>query len=370
MRDVRVVIGALAVLVLISTGMLFGMVQQAVALPSGSSGTMTFGVMDSRISYGIPSYDNLQVQDADLSMLLSTDASCIAAHIGYAPWLSRPVDSSSISLVNNVIGQIKGAGKCLVMADASSESYRTSPIPWAQFKTAWVQRVATLARLYHPNYYVVVKELRWYGPMISDAATNPQVLSASQWVALTAALVAAVHAVSPNTKVGVSVDANSLSSPQYQSLYTRYLLGVSHLRGLSFIGFDIYETSDQTATQSYLAQHGSGGKDVWISEAWSSPTPGTSADAGSDAQWMSQIYQFGTQIHAKFLIPFYTDLFSSYTWDTNPTDIAANYANRQPVFYTYQSLAQLHGTPQPGLSTYAASQVAMGAVAREGRPQA
>jgi hypothetical protein len=277
-------------------------------------------------------------------MLFSTDATCVAAHIGYGPWLASPQDTATISMINGVMKQISGAGKCLVMADAASESYRTAPIPWAQFKTAWVQRVTTLAKLYHPNYYIVVKELDWYASMISDAGTNPQVSSAGQWVTLTATLAAAVHAVSPQTKVGVSVDASALNSPQYQPLYTSYLEGVSRLPGLSFIGFDMYTTSDQTATQTYLSQHGSGGKDVWISETWSSPQPGTSADAQSDAAWITQIYQFGTQIHAKFLIPFYTDLFASYTWDTNPTDIVNNYANREPVFYTYQSLAVLHGT--------------------------
>jgi hypothetical protein len=320
----------------------------ATAVQPGQPVAMTFGVMDTRISYGIPSYDTQAVQNADLSMLFSTDASCVDVHVGFAPWLARPVDTATVSTVSNVIGEIRGAGKCLVMADASSESYRANPIPWSQFKTAWVQRVATLAKLYHPDYYIVVKELRWYGPMISDAATNPSVQSAAQWVALTQALAKAVHFVSPNTKVGVSVDASSLASPQYQALYTKYLLGVSHLPGLAFIGFDVYDASDQAATQSYVDSYGTGGKDVWIPETWSSPNPGTSADAASDAQWMAQVYQFATQIHASFLIPFYTDLFSSYTWDTNSTDIVNSFANREPVFYSYQSLAELYGTTQSG----------------------
>jgi hypothetical protein len=322
---------------------------QAVVRPKAAR-SMTFGVMDPRVSYGIPSYNTAQVQEADLNMLFSTDASCVKTDIGYAPWLSSPVDSGTISLVSGVVAQIRAEGRCLVLADASSESYRSAPIPWAEFKTAWVQRVTTLAQLYHPDYYIVVKELSWYGPMISDASTNPLATSPSQWIGLTQALITAVQAVSPATRIGVSVGANSLTNPQFEGLYTSYLEGVSRLPGLSFIGFDIYGASDQSATQSYLEAHGIGGKQVWISETWSSPEPGTSADAQSDATWINEIYAFATQIHASFLIPFYTDLFSSYTWDANPTDIVDNYGLRQPVFYAFQSLAEQHGTPAPALA--------------------
>jgi len=227
------------------------------------------------------------------------------------------------------------------MADAASESYRTTPIPWAAFQTAWVQRVSTLAALYQPDYYIVIKEPRWYGPMISDATTNPLVSEPSQWVALTQELIAAVQAASPNTKIGVSIDADSLVDPQYQALYDGFIQGVSQLSGISFIGFDVYGPSDETAAQSYLAQYGSGGKDVWIAETWSNPD-GTALNGipADDASWMTNdIYPFAQSIGAKFLIPFYTDDFSSYSWDTSPTDIVNNYAMMQPVYFAFQSLA-------------------------------
>ncbi len=291
---------------------------------AASSGTMTFGVLDPRISYRIPSYNTLAVQDADLGMLLSTGASCVRTDIGYAPWLA-PTNPATISLVTSVVGQIRSADKCLIVADAGSESYRTTPIPWAAFQTAWIQRVSTLAALYKPDYYIVIKEPRWYGPMISDASTNPLVAEPSQWITLTQELIASVQAVSPGTKIGVSADAGSLDDPKYSALYDGFLQGVSALPGLSFMGFDVYGPSDETATLTYLSDYGSGGKDVWVSETWSTANGSAlNGNPADDGTWMSgDIYPFAASIHAAFLIPFYTDDFSSYAWDTNPTDIVA-----------------------------------------------
>jgi hypothetical protein len=198
---------ALSLLTLLLFSMLSGF--DAHLAVAAQPSDLTFGVLDSRVSYGIPSYNNQQVQDADLNMLISTGASCIRTDIGYAPWLTT-TDPATISLVDNMVGQIKSDQKCLIIADAGSETYRTTSIPWAQFMPAWVQRVQTLAARYQPDYYIVVKEPRWYIPTISDATTNPLVQSASEWVTLTQELITAVHAVSPNTKIGASVDANSL----------------------------------------------------------------------------------------------------------------------------------------------------------------
>ena len=349
---------ALSALLLLS--MLAGFeARPAAATPQGD---MTFGVLDPRVSYGIPSYNNLQVQDAALRHVISTGASCIRTDIGYEPWLA-PTNPATISLIDNVVGQIRTAQKCLVLADAGSESYRTTPIPWAQFEPAWVQRVQTLAQRYQPDYYIVVKEPRWYIPMISEATTNPLVSNATEWVDLTQQLITAVQAVSPNTKIGVSVDANSLNTPKFAPEYTAYIQGVSQLPGLSFIGFDTYSSTDQTTTQSYLTQYGSGGKDVWISEAWSTPNGSAlNGDPNQDAQWMASMYGFASSIHATFLIPFYTDDFASYTWDTKPADIIGNYGMRQPVYSAFQSLADQYGIRPVGVPEFNSSMMSVGAV--------
>ncbi|HZW58485.1 MAG TPA: hypothetical protein VFF30_19510 [Nitrososphaerales archaeon] len=67
----------------------------------------------------------------------------------------------------------------MIIADASSETYRNNPLPWAQFKEAWAERVQAIESLYHPDYYLIIKEPGWYIAMVSDARTNPQFPSPS-----------------------------------------------------------------------------------------------------------------------------------------------------------------------------------------------
>jgi len=270
-------------------------------------------------------------------MLLSTGAQCIRVDIGYGPWLSN--DQATISLVDSVVDSIRSAGRCLIIADASSESYRGGgALPWAQFKLAWVQRVSTLAARYHPDYYIVIKEPGWYVPMVSDARTNPLFQNVSDWLGLTQSLTAAVLSASPSSKVGVSIAADSLNHADAK-FYASYLDQAQSLPGVSFLGFDVYTSSGRSATMNYLAQNPPA-KAIWIAEAWSAPTPGKSNSPQSDAQWMGSIYSFAKQIGAQFLIPFYTDQFASYGFDTNPSDIVAAYSRRTQVYYAFESLAK------------------------------
>jgi hypothetical protein len=293
---------------------------------------MGFGVVDEAASYGIPSYKNSAVQQADLAMLLSTGAQCVRLDIGYAPWLTN--NKATISLVTSVVNSIRSAGKCLIIADAGSESYRgTGELTWAQFIAAWPQRVSTLAALYHPDYYIVVKEPGWYVPMVSDSTTNPAFQSASSWLSLTQTLASAVQKASPKTVVGVAVGADDIKNQP--AFYSAYLNGVQGMVG--FIGFDIYDTIGQTATTNYLTAN-SPKTAVWIAETWSNPNPTTSAQAQSDAAWMKSIYQYGQQIGARMLIPFYTDLFSGYTVPTTTSSLTAFYSGRTPVFTEFKNV--------------------------------
>jgi hypothetical protein len=303
-----------------------------------STAPVVLGLIDARASYGIPGYDTVKVQQADLKMIYSANPSCVRIDIGYAPWLSN--SQGAISLVDGVVSSVRSSGKCLIIADAASESYRSGgQIPWSEFKVAWVQRVQTLAARYKPDYYIVVKEPGWYAPMISDIATNSLTQNPGEWIQLTQALASSVMSVSPTTRVGIAVAADSLRSKP--SLYVPYLNGCSQLTSLSFIGFDIYTATGQTATQNFLALNGVGSKAVWIAEAWSSEPP--SGTPQGDAQWMSSIYQYAVQIHARVLIPFYSDLFADYTLSsqTNATSIVSLYNNRTPVFHAFQSLPRL-----------------------------
>jgi hypothetical protein len=307
-------------------------------------GSMSFAVLDQSISYGIPSYNTQAEQQADLSMLVSTGAQCIRVDIGFGPWLDG--QTATQSLINSTISSIKATGKCLIIADAASETYRNGgAIPWSQFKVAWVQRVSTLAALYHPTYYIVIKEPGWYSPFVSDATTNPLYLSATDWVGLTQNLTSAVLAASPSTKVGVSVAAGSINKVS-QAFFTQYLNGVQAVSGLSFIGLDIYGQTGQTAAENYLtANHPQ--KAVWIAETWSSPFQTTLGQAQSDAQWITSIYQFGHSIGATMLMPFFTNLFSGYTVPTSTNSLITFYQGRTPAFTQFSAVVAgtLPGNP-------------------------
>jgi hypothetical protein len=317
--------------------------QALVQWKPSQNASMSFQVLFNRASYGNleTSYNTAAVQEADLSMLESTNAQCVRIDLGYAPWLQN--DQAAITEMTSLVQSIKAAGKCLVIADASSESYRGGgAIPWTQFQQAWVQRVSTLASLYHPDYYVVIKEPGWYVPMVSDAKTSPAFQNLTSWIGLTQTLASTVISASPNTKVGVSVAADSLASNP--SDYIPYLTGVEKLSGISFLGFDVYDPAGFTSTQSFLTQYGAGGKDVWIAEAWSGD--GTSVFDASraqlDAEWMRVLYYFAQEEHAVAVMPFYTDLFSSYSLTgTGPTDsaqIISLYQQRTPVFSEFQAV--------------------------------
>jgi len=292
-------------------------------------------VVDESASYGIASYKNSAAQPADLSMLVSTGAQCVRVDIGYAPWLPGG-NTSQKQLVSSVVNSMRSQGKCLIVADAASESYRNGGcLDWAQFKVAWVQRVATLAALYHPKFYIVVKEPGWYVPMVCDAATNPLFQSVSDWIGLTQNLTNAVRTASPKTQIGVAVSAGYTAIDP--AFYGQYLDQVQHVSGISFIGFDIYSSSDQATVQNYLYANPPS-KPIWIAEAWSNSNMTTSAQAQSDAQWMKSFYSYAQSINARMLIPFYTDLFSGYTVPTNSSALVAFYQGRTPVYTEFHNV--------------------------------
>ena len=297
-------------------------------------GPMTFAVLDQSISYGVSSYATPAEQQADLSMLLSTGAQCIRVDISFGPWLTNQTNVQS--LINSSVGAIKATGKCLIIADAASESYREGAIPWSQFKVAWVQRVSTLAALYHPDYYIVIKEPGWYLPFVSDAGSNSLYQSASDWVGLTQNLTKAVLAASPSTKVGVSVAAGSINKGSL-TFYTQFLNQVQSVPGLSFIGLDIYGQTGQMAALNYLSKNPPQ-KPVWIAETWSSPSPTKLTQALADAQWIRSIYQFGHSIGATMLMPFFTNLFSGYTVPTGTNSLIAFYLGRTQAYTAFSNV--------------------------------
>lgn len=335
-------------LVLIVMTLLSGAASLAQKADAQSSPSMTFGVVFNRASYGNPelSYNTPAVETADLNMLMATNAQCIRIDLGYAPWLQN--NQVAIQEITSLVQDIKAAGRCLIIADSASESYRSGgQLPWSQFKTAWVSRVSTLAALYHPDYYVVVKEPGWYVPLVSDATTNPLFQNLNDWLGLTQNLTKAVLAASPSTVVGVAIAANSLTQAN-GAFYSQYLNQVQSISGLSFIGFDVYGQSDQTATQNFLSKNHPS-KAVWLPEAWSTATGAPlNGDPSQDSQWMRALYGFATSVNVAVCIPFYTDDFASYSLTgagapKDSTQILSLFTMRTPVFTEFQSVVLAAG---------------------------
>lgn len=305
--------------------------------------SLNFQVLFDRASYGDLEYpfNDMTVQLADLNMIVSTGAKCVRVDVNYAPWLQD--NQTAINMLTTLIQKIKADGECLVIADAASETYRNGgQIPWAQFQAEWIQRDKTLAELYHPDYFLVVKEPGWYVALVSDARTNPTFQSPSSWINLTQTLAATVLSVSPNTKVGVSVAADSLSAQP--AFYSAFLTGVEKLSNVSIIGYDIYDVLGFTNTQNFLDKYGNGGKSVWIAEAWSGDGSFIydSSRAQLDQQWILALYYFAEHIHASAVMPFFTDLFASYSLtDSSPTNsaqIIALYNQRTPVYSEFKAI--------------------------------
>ncbi len=288
------------------------------------------------IQFNSASYDNLEntpqsaIQD-DLNMLLQSGASCVRIDVGYDAWLLGNLTAQNE--LSGFVNQIRSAGKCLIIADASSEYYRQHPLTWSQYMQAWPGRVETLAGKYHPDFYIVIKEPGWYVPMVSDSKTNPQFQNSTVWTDLAQTLANAVLSVSPSTKVGISISSGASN----QQFYVNFLKGVSAVSNITFIGYDIYGSNDFANTLYYISQVGST-KHIWIAEAWSTDTPSIvfSQDRASlDAYWIQVLYYFAIHIGATNVIPFYTDAFASYTQP-------ANYGSRTQVFAEFQHLASTY----------------------------
>lgn len=335
--------------------------QQLTAWAPKSVSPVQFTVVDTRASY-----DNVEqsastqaVLNAELGMLVSLGGQCVRIDVGYDAWLKG--DTTTQGKITNVVNQLKSDGKCLVIADAAAESYRSSPLTWSQFTTAWVSRVQTLASLYHPDYYIVVKEIAWYSPMVA-AGTFPTYDSqgVSQWETLIGQLASAVQAASPTTKIGVAVDAGG-GWNRYPTFMSSLLTGAEQQAGVNFIGFDIYGTAGFSNTQNFLSTSGAGGKDVWIAECWSTSDITSvydSARAQLDSGWARVVYYFAIMEKASMVVPFYTNALASYQMNTSLTDpstIISLYSNREPVFYSFQQ--DINGSAIGPIITTTSSQV-------------
>lgn len=314
--------------------------QQAQAWSSAPPRPLASSALLSSASYGTleEPWNSLAAVETELAMLKASGVQVVRIDLNYAPWLDQ--NATTIAEVGQIVASIRADGLQLMIADSASESYWHHPMPWDAFSAAWVSRVTTIAALYHPDYYEVVKEPGWYYPMLQGFPESPTVQSLPEWTSVTEQLIAAVRSVSPETSIGVAVPASTLYGSTTELSFT-YLAAAEKMAGLDFIGFDIYGVCDFEDTLRFLQQEGTGGKQVWVPEAWSTSGSGVEdpSRASLDVQWARVLYEFLAMIDARGVALFYTDAMASYS---SPPQTASGlvsfYQGRTPVFYEVQNL--------------------------------
>jgi hypothetical protein len=282
------------------------------------TGPMNFTGFCEPCSYADLYSYSLSQEEQDVMMLKGLGVTQIRIDLGFDAWLAN--NQTAIQQDSSMIDFIKSQGLSLVIADASAERYRSFPLPWTQFKQAWANRVQTIAQLFQPSYYLVIKEPGWYVPMVSDARTNTQFQSSSDWLNLTSWLASEVQSVSPNTKIGISVCSNCISKTQ--SFYVPLLTQLPS--SVSFVGFDTYGNDDNIAMQNFLNQYGADGKAIWNAETWSGAAYNT--NSSSDQYWIISQYEFDLTNHVSEMMPFYSNDFVTYSTNHPQTFVAS-----QPV---------------------------------------
>ena len=276
-------------------------------------------------------YPELYPQDVYpfLTMLYSLGVQSIRVDMDYYGWL-KP-DPTIITNNATQIANIRSNNKKLILSDYGSQLYVNKPISWSQFKTAWLSRVSTLAALYQPDYYVMVKEPAGYAKMVSDSSTNPLFSSSAEWLTLSQDLASAIKGVSANTQIGVTASPQTNSS----SFITSFFEGIKQISNISFFGFDIYDQASFDTMISYMDRYGAGTKNFWLAETWSNNTgPNSVGYATIDPSWIQLMYYVAEYYHAEEFNPWFSNAFVDYSWPPSTFTVGT------PVGLEYQHIIQ------------------------------
>ncbi len=170
---------------------------------------------------------------------------------------------------SDYMARVTGSGVDLLLADSQYTPYLLvwandeTDIPWDTFTSLQEQRIRHYAELYQPAAYEIVNEPAAY-KQYSGLSEPEDVDMLDLWLTQTESLIAAVHEVSPDTRVGVTV---ALQNDFDMSYYERVLA----LEDLDFIGFRMFQPGGFDEIETVFAEHGNAveqGKQVWIMETW------------------------------------------------------------------------------------------------------
>jgi hypothetical protein len=196
------------------------------------------------------------------------------------------MDKLAASSVKLDISDSQYSPYLLVWANDNS----SKKVTWDDFTAFQERRIRQYAGQYKPYAYEIVNE--------PDAYTQYSALEfpegANQldlWVAQTQKLIAAVHDVSPDTKVGVGVSVQSDFDKQY---YQQALT----LDGIDFIGVRLFQPAAFQVVEDLLAQEGSPmdhGKEMWILETWYGYCLAPQRSMDLDSTWLETVAAFAAK---------------------------------------------------------------------------
>lgn len=198
---------------------------------------------------------------------------------------------------------VADSGIDLLLSDAQYSPYllvwsgdKDEDFTWEDFSAVQQQRIEHYAALYQPTYYEIINEPQAYGEFSGIDEDEETMLD--RWVAQAEALIAMMNEISPDTKLGITIN---LSSDFDLDFYSRAL----EIEGIDFIGVRIFQQAAFERLEEILAERGHPvdfGKELWITETWFGYCLAPQRSMELDGDWLAVTAAFAarTDISAVF----------------------------------------------------------------------
>lgn len=196
------------------------------------------------------------------------------------------------------------SGVDLVIADSQYTPYllvrggEDADTTWDEFRAYHRQRVEHYAGLYQPYAYEIVNEPGAYTEFsdLADFESADQQLEL--WIEHTREMIDLVHEVSPQTRVGVSIAAQSEFDMDY---YERVLE-----LGIDFVAFRVYQPAQFDLIEDALAERGrpqEQGAELWLAETWYGYCLAPQRSMALDAEWLETAVAFAARYEGSAVLP-------------------------------------------------------------------
>lgn len=196
------------------------------------------------------------------------------------------------------------SGVDLVIADSQYTPYllvrggEDADTTWDEFRAYHRQRVEHYAGLYQPYAYEIVNEPGAYTEFSDLAGFESADQQLELWIEHTREMIDLVHEVSPQTRVGVSIAAQSEFDMDY---YERVLE-----LGIDFVAFRVYQPAQFDLIEDALAERGrpqEQGAELWLAETWYGYCLAPQRSMALDAEWLETAVAFAARYEGSAVLP-------------------------------------------------------------------